>query len=92
MVCSLAASLVLQLILLIACGLLQRLALLIVHLAISVARHDWALLSEVSTTLLRGCLDLAALSAPLVVLEMMDLLVLRVSRAYSLLSISHAVL
>ena len=45
-----------------------------------------------ATVLLRGPLCLTALSAPLVVLEVMDLLILGVGSANCLLPVSHAVL
>ena len=92
MICSLATTLILQLVLLITRSFLERLALLVVHLAVAVARHDRALLTEVAAILLGGTLGLASFPARLIMLEVVDLLVLGVGGANSLLSVSNAVL
>jgi hypothetical protein len=89
----LASSLVLQFVLLIARGLLERLPLLVVDLAVAVARHDRTLLTKMGI-LVRGSLGLigGALSGSLILLEVVDLLVLGVGCANRLLPVSNAVL
>ena len=66
--------------------------MLIVHLAVAVARHDRTRLSEVTPVLLRAHLSLTAFSTPLIVLKMVDLLILRIGCANCLLPVTHTVL